>query len=345
MRRAWIIVAVLGLAMLGRAAAAPAASTTPVGDPAPGDAPSASLDTLIAAERAFSRASVEHGMKESFLAHLADDAIVFEPMPANGKRVWRARANPSGTLIWAPDFAELAGAGDLGVTSGPWEYRPPPERNAPTGYGHFVSVWRRAPGPDWRVALDIGIGHGQPPGGLDQVDVSKGPAHPPPPPAKREFGSLGYGFGLMSGSGFGAGFATGPGFIPRADRMMARAINAMMTAERAIYFSARTKGLARAYTEQAASDLRFYREGAPPAVGVSEAIAAIGAPAGRIEPVPFGDGMASSYDLGYSYGLLLTRATPAARADTSAYLHVWRKDAAGRWKLALDAENAVSKKP
>src|SRR5262245_3867562 len=78
-----------------------------------------SLDTLVAAERAFSAAAVEHGMQAAFLEYLADGAIVFRPGPVNGRQSWKAR-NPKGALVWGPSFAEISGAGDLGFTTGPW---------------------------------------------------------------------------------------------------------------------------------------------------------------------------------------------------------------------------------
>jgi ketosteroid isomerase-like protein len=302
----------------------------------------AALDSLVASERAFSALSVAKGMKEAFLAWLADDGIVFRPAPVNGLRLWRERTSPSGTLIWEPDFAELSGAGDIGVTSGPWEYRAPPGRDAPTAHGHFVSVWSRARGGPWRVAADIGVDHEKPAHGLGEVALTPGPYHAPPPPQPREFASLGYGFGLLSGSGLGFGFATGPGYIPRADRLRARAINGMMNAERGIPFTARTKGIARAYADHADPSVRVFRDGTLPIVGLGEALPTVSRRAGRLELLPLGDGMAGSFDLGYSYGLLIRRPT-AAPADTSAYLHVWRRDAAGRWKLAVDVENAFPK--
>ena len=51
----------------------------------------ADLDSLIASERAFSRHSVDHGTREAFLAYLAEDGIIFRPLPVNGRRVWEAR--------------------------------------------------------------------------------------------------------------------------------------------------------------------------------------------------------------------------------------------------------------
>ena len=57
----------------------------------------------------------------------------------------------------------------------------------------------------------------------------------------------------------GFGFATGPGYVPREQRLMARAINDMMNAERALVFVTRTRGTEQAYPAHAAADLRQQR--------------------------------------------------------------------------------------
>src|SRR5580765_6563956 len=138
---------------------------------------SALLDTLADTERAFSALSVEKGMKEAFLHYLAADGLVFRPGPVNGRKVWEARTNPRGTLIWEPTFAEVAGNGDLGFTSGPWEYRPP--EGGDVSYGHFVTVWARpiewVPDEEmvWRVAAELGISHPKPERGLGAVPLER----------------------------------------------------------------------------------------------------------------------------------------------------------------------------
>ena len=303
-----------------------------------------SLDSLVAAERAFSRHSVAAGMKEAFLAHLADDAVVFRPAPVSGKQVWRARANPAGTLVWEPDYAEISGDGNLGVTSGPWEYRPAPERNLPTGHGHFISVWKRVKSGQWRVAADIGIEH-EKTVELGAVELAPGPEHAMPKADSREFGSMIFGGALFSsGTGVGVALGTGPGYVPREQRLMARAINDMMSAERALVFVTRTQGTEQAYPAHAAADVRVYRTGSAPTVGVTDGLGILAKRRGHVDLVPYGDGMAAARDLGYCYGLLIARASGAAAPDTCSYLHVWRKDDAGRWKLALDVENAFAQK-
>ena len=42
--------------------------------------------SLVAAERAFAALSVKQGIRESFLAYLAPDAVVFRPTATNGPR-------------------------------------------------------------------------------------------------------------------------------------------------------------------------------------------------------------------------------------------------------------------
>ncbi len=293
------------------------------------------LDTLVAAERAFSALSVERGMKEAFLTYLAGDAIVFRPGPTSGKEVWTSRPSPAGVLAWAPDYAEISGAGDLGVTSGPWEYGT--ARGQASACGHFVSVWRRTTNGPWRVAVDIGIRHEPPDVGLDAVELVRGPEHPKTPPPEPDFGSV-----IFGGPGLNRGFdfAAGPGYVPLGDRLTARAITDMMTAERSLVFITRNRGIEEAYRQLAAADVRVYREGHLPMVGLGEAMSPLSQRGRRVELAPDRHAIASSRDLGYSVGLLIVRKSADAPPDTVSYLHVWRHEGEGHWKLAVDVENA-----
>src|SRR5947209_5514670 len=81
------------------------------------------LNSLVEAERAFARASVARGTRAAFLENLADDSVIFHPHPVDGKTWWTAQAKRPGLLTWRPVFADVSGAGDLGYTTGPWEFR------------------------------------------------------------------------------------------------------------------------------------------------------------------------------------------------------------------------------
>lgn len=116
-------------------------------------------DGLVAAERAFAAAALERGVRDAFLEHLAEGAILFRPGPVDGPDWMRGQPAPPGTLSWEPRYAEVSRSGDLGFTHGPWTYRDGEGEAATTSHGSFVSVWRRGDDGRWRVGLDIGVRH------------------------------------------------------------------------------------------------------------------------------------------------------------------------------------------
>lgn len=126
----------------------------------PGQTPA--QKALVAAERAFAALAVEKGTGPAFTAFLAPDAVLLKPQPLPARPLYEKRADDGTRLAWEPDFAELAGSGELGWTTGPWRWR----RSAaepPSAHGHFVSIWRRQPDGAWKVALDLGVSHPEQP--------------------------------------------------------------------------------------------------------------------------------------------------------------------------------------
>ena len=266
------------------------------------------LSSLVAAERGFSQMSVEQGMRAAFLGNLADDAIVFQPLPVNGKSVWEARPKSPATLIWEPAFAEVSAAGDLGFTTGPWELRPPAEANRPTLHGHFHSVWRRAGGGPWKVAVDIGGSHEA----------------------------------LEPGVGSGA-FTAGPPHRANAQGDRSRAaVKGILAAEMQLSHGAESGGLANALAAAAAADVRWAREGQKPAVGIEAMRGALAGDSANARWIPQGTGASRSGDLGYAFGIREHTKSAGAPPDTSVFLDVWRR-ARGRWRLALAVDNPVQR--
>ena len=119
-------------------------------------------DSLVEAERGFARTSVLTGTKDAFLSVLTDDSILFRPHAVPGKKWTSENPAPPAQLSWEPEFADIAAAGDLGYTTGPWEVRRTPQ-DQPAGFGHYVTLWRKQPDGTWKLALDIGIGHDRSP--------------------------------------------------------------------------------------------------------------------------------------------------------------------------------------
>src|SRR5215831_5419520 len=260
------------------------------------------LASLVDAERGFARTSVEQGMREAFLANLADDAVVFQPLPVNGPQVWKARPRSEATLMWEPAFAEVAASGDLGYTTGPWEFRPPATAKDTTRfYGHFISVWRREPNAAWKVALDLGAAHERAEPGVGSGAFTAGPAH---------------------------------GMPPKDDRRAA-ATRELRAAEQSFAKAASEAGFAAAFSRHAASDVRFNRDGIVPAVGLAAARAAVAADTARARWTPQGAGASRAGDLAYAYGVRERLTAAGAPPDTSVFLDVWRRDSAGNWRLVM----------
>jgi ketosteroid isomerase-like protein len=120
------------------------------------------LQGLVEAERNFARAAVEHGIRDSFLQFLADDSVVFAPGPTNGRKAYSPYNEKGERLAWEPIFATISRAGDLGCTTGPWNFRASASDEKPTEFGEFVSIWKVQPDKSWKVVVDFGIDHSTP---------------------------------------------------------------------------------------------------------------------------------------------------------------------------------------
>jgi ketosteroid isomerase-like protein len=118
----------------------------------------AAVASLVDAENAFAAAAKASGIRDAFLAYLADKAIVFNPGPVMGRDLYEKRAPSAAVLSWRPEFAEVSASGNFGYTTGPWDYRKD-KTSDPIGFGHFVTVWKKQDDGKWKVALDVGVDH------------------------------------------------------------------------------------------------------------------------------------------------------------------------------------------
>ena len=135
------------------------------------------VQSLVDAERGFARNAIALGMQTAFMNALADDGVVFRPYAVNGKEFYRDREDPEGVLIWAPERAEVSTAGDLGYTTGPWEFRRGGTEGEALATGRYISVWTRGKDGVWRLAADIGTSG--PAGGAMPDSVDRHRAVPP----------------------------------------------------------------------------------------------------------------------------------------------------------------------
>jgi len=119
-------------------AATPALAATP------------SAAQIEAAERAFAADGLALGVRDSFLKHMADDAIVFRPGPVSAKALYEKRPSSKALrLEWWPQKVVIARSGDLGLSVGPAVI------NGQRG-GYYATIWRKGPDGQWKWIYDGG---------------------------------------------------------------------------------------------------------------------------------------------------------------------------------------------
>jgi ketosteroid isomerase-like protein len=124
------------------------------------------LQSMVDTELAFARMSAEHGTRPSFMAFIADDGILFRPRAVKGKQWMTEHPVPASDkrplLTWYPTVADVARGGDMGYTTGPWEYKADIHDAKALAWGNFLTVWKRQADGSWKFAIDLGISNPQP---------------------------------------------------------------------------------------------------------------------------------------------------------------------------------------
>lgn len=256
----------------------------------------ADLDAMVAAEHAFAKLAAEKGFKESFLTYIADDGVMFRPLPMKAKESLASRPNPPIQLSWFPSHAEIARSGEMGWTTGPAERRF--EGNPEVGYGHFVTVWKKQADGNWRWVIDTGISHDKP----------TAPAGTPAPvPAEK---------------------ARGP--VPKAEP--AAETRALLAADRELG-QATGKGTAAAYLSRVTDGTRLLRDGSFPQIGRDAIRALLEKAPAAMTSEPMGGDVSAAGDLGYTYGKAEWKS--GDQPVQVGYLRIWEKQE-GSWKLRVD---------
>ena len=123
------------------------------------------LQEMVKTEQAFSKMAEETNARDAFLAFIADDGLLFRPGAVNGKKWMLEHPTPptdkKPLLAWQPAFAGMSVSGDMGFTTGPWEFKADVKDEKPSGYGHFITVWKKQADGMWKFVVDLGISHPQ----------------------------------------------------------------------------------------------------------------------------------------------------------------------------------------
>ncbi len=124
----------------------------------------AEIQSLIDADKSFSRLSSESGSNNAFL-HFIDSAAVLlrdNSTPLKGVDSIRKYLlmNPDSgyKLVWEPQFAEVSASGDFGYTYGIYDILLPDEqgRYISRQKGTYVTIWKKNDDGVWKWVLDSG---------------------------------------------------------------------------------------------------------------------------------------------------------------------------------------------
>jgi ketosteroid isomerase-like protein len=252
---------------------------------------------LVEMEHAFAKAAATKGTRDAFLEFLADDGIIFQPGPVNGKKYWTERQPRKGLLSWEPAFADVSRAGDLGYTTGPWEFRPNGPDDKPVAFGQYFTIWKKQSDGSWKAVLDRGVSS-------DKAIASEAVRFPLHDEDTTK---------------------------TTIDREQGKA--ALLEQERK-FSQAAALNAYTAFDLYLADDARLLRENAAPTVGKSAAAKLLPSAGRALTWTPAMCDISQSGDLGYTYGAfeLNTRGVTLQRGS---YVRVWKKVGVN-WKVVVD---------
>lgn len=118
------------------------------------------LALLIREEKAFAAKASETDVPTAFLEYLDSTGVIFNGEGAvNGIVQYRqAPKNRKDLLKWYPVIGQVSQGGDMGFTSGPFQFFADRTQDA-VGSGYFFSVWKKNAAGQFKVMLDGGVIH------------------------------------------------------------------------------------------------------------------------------------------------------------------------------------------
>ena len=124
-------------------------------------------EALLKTDQQWAAAAAE-GKPEQILSFWAEDAVNYFPgfPPARGKEaiaeiVKRNRSRAGFSLHWEPVESVVSAGADLGYTTGPFTLTAEgPDGNPVEQTGHYVCIWRKTRGGDWKCIAESTIFEG-----------------------------------------------------------------------------------------------------------------------------------------------------------------------------------------
>lgn len=269
------------------------------------------LQEMVKTEQAFSKVAEEKTISEAFLAFIADDGLLFRPGAVNGKKWLLEHPSPPSDkkplLAWQPSFAGMAASGDMGFTTGPWEFKNEVKDEKPAAYGHFFTIWKKQQDGSWKFVVDLGISHPQ--SGGPQTLWQPTDASPATTAKKVDQAS-------------------------ELKALLARDVNYSLAGQ--------SQDLAKAFLTFASPDVRLYRSGNVPFIGRGASVEALTKVKGKFTWRPIGGDVSRAGDLGYIHGTYEVADDSKKVIENGSYVRLWKKQD-GAWRIVMDVTNVHEK--
>jgi ketosteroid isomerase-like protein len=269
------------------------------------------MKEMVETEQAFSKTAEVKSTRDAFMEFIAEDGLLFRPLAVNGKKWMNEHPVPPSDkhplLAWQPAFAKMSEAGDLGFTTGPWEFKNDIKDKTPSGYGHFVTLWKKQADGSWKFVVDLGISHPQSGGELKiwQVEGSSDKK-----------------------------------IVKSVD--VAKSKKLLLEWDHSFSNETAKRGLSAAFQSYAAGDVRLYLPQKLPFLGRTAAVEALTPIKGLVTYRAIAGDVSRSGDLGYTHGTYdrSTADDPQKVDELGNYLRIWQK-VGGVWRIALEVLNPV----
>jgi ketosteroid isomerase-like protein len=112
------------------------------------------LAAMVAADRAFSKLSVDSSAQHSFDRYMTADAWLFRPRAVRALDFSRLHPLPQELILtWSPEFADVSRAGDLGFTTGAWASGSR-RHDMDELFGQYLTIWRKQKDGRWLAVFN-----------------------------------------------------------------------------------------------------------------------------------------------------------------------------------------------
>jgi ketosteroid isomerase-like protein len=266
---------------------------------------SSALFSMREAEQNFAKASVMYGRNSAFFEYFADESVLFtDKWITTGKQYSKDRKAAPVVLKWEPEYMDIAASRDFGFSTGPWEvqeYRP---GTPPLYTGYFLTVWKKQADGTWKVILD---GGGTTPAKKDHKHSFSFPAGADKPVLNRPILNT----GLLSKE-----------LIDKENQFLQDWKNSHLTST---------------YNTYLALNSRLQISGHLPTNNTDSINALISHFDKSFVWNTSGSGAATSGDMGFTFGLLVTQDKP--EITKGHYVRIWKKQPGAGWKIVMEMMN------